>query len=243
MFKYIKFLSIGLLVVCVVAFMQSHKSKLHRVFKSQKDLFEQITANGKPDVKACYIQKGEVLAIRQVIAHTKLQGITEDDQKAFYINAHNISIIAELNEQFPISSLEEESSFFDSKTFLVAGEEYTLKTLRIYILTHFKDARMHFCLYLGGLSSPKIPTAAFYHQNIDKELTDIARAFVNNQTHVKVKTRSKMVLLPEFMKWNMTDFGVNNQQGFIKYLNQYRSIDNKIPTNYTVDFYPYSWKM
>jgi hypothetical protein len=243
MSKYIKFLSISLLVAVAFAFMQSHRHKLQVVFKNQKELLQQITLEGKPNLKQCYIQKGEVLGVRQMIAHTKLHGTTEANQKAFFINAYNFAVIAELNERFPINSIEETPTFFDSKTFLVAGQKFNLKSLHSYISKKWKDPRTHFALYIGGISSPEIPVAAFSHQNVDKKLTEITTGFINNMNHVKIKTRSKMVLLPEFMDWYSHDFKVKNKQDFLPFINQYRATNKKIPASYTVDFYPYSWKL
>lgn len=241
-----RFFTISLLVFSTIAllgFLQSNRHKVHILFKKQKHLFEDLTTEGRPDLKKCYIHKGQILGLRQITAHTSLHGLNLGDQQALYINAYNLAILAELNEHYPIQSIEEIPDFYNSQPFKVAKQSFNLKSLRTHLISQYRDPRIHFTLYLGGLSSPKIPTNAFSQKSFDKEISTITSDFLNNPQYVKVKSRSKMLLLPEFMLWYIKDFERADKQGYIQYINKFRKEDQQIPSSYTVDFYPYSWKL
>ena len=236
-------LLITLSAVFFFSFINSHRHKIQVLFKNEKALFENLTINGKPNLKACYIRKGEILGIRQSIAYFSEKGIEEHRKKGFFINAYNLAVLAELNEHYPIQSMEEAPAFFDSKDFLVAKKTYNLQSLRKHIVEKFEDPRIHFALYLGGNSSPNIPTHAFFRLQVDQALNEICTTFINDLSSVKIKTRSKMVLLPEFMLWNKADFNVKNDQEFLAFINLYRSKERQIPQEYKIAYYPYSWNL
>ena len=241
--KYFKVLLILLFVIITCSFFQSNRHKVHVVFKREKALFEKLATNGKPNLKLCYIHKGEILGLRQTVAHQSLNGVAQNEQKAFYINAYNLAVLAELNQYYPIQSLEDVPGFFNSNTFMVAKEKFNLKSLRLHIINKFQDPRVHFALYLGGLSSPKIPTSAFSHQEIDKKLDEISTSYINDLTYIKIKTRSKLILLPEFLFWNINDFNLKGKDEYVTYLNGFRTKAKQIPSGYKVRYYPYSWKL
>jgi hypothetical protein len=241
--KYFKILLILFVGTIIFSFYQSTRHRIQVIFKREKSLFEMITTDGKPNLELCHVYRGKILGLQQAVAYTSLDGIDLDIQKAFYINAYNLAVIAQLNEHYPFVSIEEIEGFFSFGEFLVAQKKYNIQSLRRYIVEKFNDPRVHFTLYLGGISSPKIPKSAFYHQQVEKQLVDITTAFVNDLSCVKIKTRSKMVLLPEFMLWSKKDFDIDDRQEFLKYINRFRSEAKQIPDNYVIDFYPYSWKI
>tara|TARA_B100000809_G_scaffold233972_1_gene251095 strand:+ start:943 stop:1677 length:735 start_codon:yes stop_codon:yes gene_type:complete len=238
-----KFLLLVVVSIILLSFTAAHRHKIQVLFKKEKTVFQQLTTNGIPNLKECYILRGEILGVRQNVAHFSLKDIDDNHKKAFYINAYNLAVLAELNEYYPIQSIEDAPDFFKSKDFMVAKKHYNLQSLRNYIIDSFHDPRIHFALYLGGISSPTIPSNAFYHEQINETLNKITTRFINDLTRVKIKTRSKMVLLPEFMLWNKENFNVKDDQAFLAYINTYRSKEKQIPKDYTIGYYPYSWKL
>jgi hypothetical protein len=229
--------------ITIVGFLQVNKNKVQTIFKREAAFFEKVTVQGKPDLGECYVYRGEMLGLRQAIAYFSLQGIDTNEQKAFYINAYNLAVLSELNEHFPIQSIEESPDFFNSQPFMVSKKQFNLRSLKRFIFDEFKDPRVYFALYISGISSPDITVSAFYREQVDKRLNKTTTSFINDMSRVKIKTRSKLVLLPEFMLWNKNDFGVKDDQEFLAYINQYRTKEKQIPVDYIVKFYPYSWKL
>ncbi len=239
--RYIKLLPVLMVGTVILGWVQTHRHKMHVLFKHEKALFEDVTVNGRPVLSLSLNKIEEIKDLKKTIAHISLKGISEDDTKAFYINAYNVAVIDELNRHPEIKTIENVADFYTSTRFMVAHKIVTLKSLRQYLMTEFKDPRIHFALHLGGLSAPLIPVEAFSHQKSNKQLDFITKKYVNDLTTVKVKSRSKLLLLPEFMKWNIIDFKARSPQQLLSYINKYRT--KKVPANYTVAFYPYSWKV
>ncbi len=172
----------------------------------------------------------------------KLLGVytpTDDqDKKAFLINAYNIFTIKQLADAYPIKSPQDINGFYDNKLVNVLGKRYSLNEIENNELRKvYNDPRFHFVLVCGALGCPPIINDVYSPEDLEKQLTTQTKLALNNNDFLKLE--GNKVLLSEIFKWYESDFKQN--QKVIEFINQYR--DTKIPTNYSIEYYPYDWRI
>jgi hypothetical protein len=75
------------------------------------------------------------------------------------------------------------------------------------------------------------------------QLNNQAKFALLDPTYVKVDEGQKSVKLPEIFKWYEGDFSTSGSgRTGVLYVNQFRK-DNRVPTWYTVEYYPYNWSL
>ena len=172
----------------------------------------------------------------------KMMGVyspkNDQDKKAFLINAYNIFAIKQLTDSYPIKSPQDLKGFYDNKIFDVLGKKLSLNDIEnIELRKVYKDPRLHFVLVCGALGCPPIINEAYTPENLEKQLSIQTKLALNNNEFLKIKGNT--VLLSEIFKWYEDDFTQN--QKVITFINQYREV--KIPIDYTIDYYPYDWRI
>jgi len=180
--------------------------------------------------------------INELDSIVKIVGVyspsNEEDKKTFLINAYNIFVIKQLTDAYPVKSPQDVKGFYDNKLFTVLGKKYSLNEIENNELRKvYKDPRFHFVLVCGALGCPPIINDVYTPENLETQLTTQTKLALNNNGFLK--TEDNKVLLSEIFKWYEDDF--TKQQKVIEFINQYREV--KIPTYYTIDYYPYDWRI
>jgi len=107
------------------------------------------------------------------------------------------------------------------------------------------DPRIHFALYCGNLSSPKL--AVFSSENIEEELENATKDFISHFTYIN--TTARVLYLHKVFQWYASDFA-ENERGVIDYVSTYLDVDQKGKLSfllqnsegYTIQ-YQYDWKL
>ena len=187
------------------------------------------------------IDKSKLNQITQQIAEADLSKANSTEKQAFYINAYNILVIKSLLDNNLPSSPLDVLGFFDAKKHKVAGEMLTLDQLEKGKLFGLKkDARFHFAVVCGAIGCPQLEPSAYTPSILNAQLNRQTKKALNNPNFTKVDDSAKKVQLSEIFKWYEADF-TQDGKSLIDYINQYR--DNPIPSDYTVEYYPYDWKI
>jgi len=164
--------------------------------------------------------------------------ISDQDKKAFLINAYNVFVIKQLVDAYPVKSPQDVSGFYDNKICNVLGKKFSLNEIENNELRKvYKDPRFHFVLVCGALGCPPIINDAYTPEKLETQLTVQTKLALNNNEFLKIE--GNKVFLSEIFKWYEEDF--TKQQKVIEFVNQYRDV--KIPTDYTIDYYPYDWRI
>lgn len=175
------------------------------------------------------------------IKHTGLAGRSAQYRYAFYLNAYNILVIANVVKHWPVDNPLEIPGFFDEIEFSVAGEQLTLNDVEHQkLLEAYKDPRIHFVLVCAGLGCPPLKPSAIIPSDVDNILEDRTSRAINTPLMVRPDHGRKIVYLSSIFDWYQDDFGPDTA-AVINYINQYR--DAPIPKNYKVEYTEYNWNI
>jgi hypothetical protein len=164
---------------------------------------------------------------------------TEDEKKAFWINAYNAHTIKMILNHYPVSSImdikENSQSAFDFKWIELGKTKISLNDIEnTKLRAVFKDPRIHFALNCASVACPILWNKAYTSQNMESALQNQAKKFINDKT--KNNFSKSRIEISELFKWYAEDFG-----DVIKFLNQYSTIS--IDEKSTIAFTTYNWKL
>lgn len=210
-------------------------------FTDADAFFKKHVTNGRVDYAAIKADPAELLDLVKQIGSYSLSGKSAADEKAFYINAYNVLMVASVVEKYPISKPTDVPGVFDSKKHTVAGSSLTLSDIENKKLRpKYKDARLHFALVCGAVSCPKLPSYAFMPAKLESQLDARTKLAMNDPTFIKVKTSDNKVLVSEIFTWYKEDFD-REASSVIEYINKFRT--QPIPADYKVSKYTYNWAL
>lgn len=214
---------------------------LSSFFKSADAFLKKYVSNGSVSYAKIKQNLPEAEVLYKQIGSIILAGVSDDMQKAFYINAYNIVVIYWVAKHYPLKSPLDNSGFFDKIKHTIAGEEMTLNSLEIKkLLLTYKDARFHFALACAAKSCPPLASFAYLPTTLDKQLNERTTAALNNPNWLKVNSAEKKVELSKIFEWYKKDFTAAGKTE-IEWINQYRK--EKISTSFSVGFYEYNWAL
>ncbi|GJL54896.1 MAG: DUF547 domain-containing protein [Nitrospirales bacterium] len=179
------------------------------------------------------------------VAPTQLP--TPNDRLAFWINAYNAFAIKGIVDGYSPSTFIGRYQYFINQRYSVGGETINLYDLeRGLLIPDFREPRIHFAIVCASQSCPKLRSQAFTGEQLDQQLTDSARQFINDPTKNRFDHHNKIAYLSKIFDWFMEDF-VNHSGSLTAYVAQY--IDNPtlahgLQTNtYDVQFLEYDWHL
>ena len=202
-------------------------------------LLESSVEDGRVDYKALSNNADQVKQLYQQVGSISLQGASDAEKKAFYINAYNIITIHQIIQNYPVKSPMDIDGFFDKKKHQVAGESLTLNQLeKERLLKNHFDPRAHFVLVCAAVSCPPLADFAYQADQIDQQIKQKTEEALNNPEFIRVDKSKKKVYISKIFDWYKADF-TKNEASVLQYINQYR--DEKIPESYRVGYYEYDW--
>ncbi|WP_373496130.1 DUF547 domain-containing protein [Aquiflexum sp.] len=172
---------------------------------------------------------------------------TKDQQLAYWINAYNAFTIKIIADNYPVESIKDLNPNLNipmvhtvwTKKFIRIGmEDVSLddiehKTIR----KEFEEPRIHFAVNCASVSCPPLQNEAFKAENLDSQLENAAKAFVNNPKYNKISKDKAEV--SQIFSWFKGDF--TNNGSLIDYLNKYSKV--KINSNAKVSNLKYDWAL
>ncbi len=179
------------------------------------------------------------------VAPTQLP--TPNDRLAFWINAYNAFAMKGIVDGYSPSTFTGRYQYFVSQRYAVGGETINLYDLeRELLIPDFREPRIHFAIVCASQSCPKLRSRAFYPDQIDQQLNDSARRFINDSTRNLFDRQKKIAYLSKIFDWFTEDF-VDHSGSLGKYLAQYvkdpelaQELENDL---YIIDFLDYDWSL
>lgn len=165
---------------------------------------------------------------------------TRESTLAYHINAYNaLSMYNVIDSGIPksLSGLRK-VWFFGFKKFPVGGKAMSLYAYENDVIRPMGDARIHFALNCMAVGCPRLPTAPFMTQELDKQLDREARRFFAEPRNLELVLATKTVRLSEILKFYQEDF-LRHSPNLIAYVSQYTH--RTIPEDYQVEFIDYDW--
>lgn len=151
------------------------------------------------------------LASLSNISKKEFQKFDENQKLAFLINAYNAFTIKLILNHYPLKSIKDIGSFFNSpwkkKFFTLLGEEMHLDGIGDDILReNFKEPRIHFAINCASLSCPSLMPFAFMGKKLNKQLAQATKSFLANSQKNRYDKKTKKLLLSKIFKWYKKDF-------------------------------------
>ncbi len=226
------------LLSTTISFAALGQSELSSFFQHSQDFLATHVEDGLVDYAQIKANTADLDLLQEEIANINLAGQDDKTVQAFYINAYNILVIAQVVEHYPLDSPLAVAGFFDRTRFAVAGEELTLNELeKERLLKRFGDSRFHFVLVCGALDCPPIIAEAYLPATLEAQLDRQTRLALNDSDFVRVDEQG--VALSQIFEWYASDFG-GNRASAIAFINEYRETPL---TDSKVRFYSYDWTL
>ena len=182
-----------------------------------------------------------------LMSSTDVKSLSRNDQYAFYINAYNAFTLKLILTRYPgINSIKEIGGFFSNpwkKKFIsLQGKTVNLDYIEHQVLRpQFKDPRVHFAINCASKSCPSLRNEPYEADQIEKQLDEQARAFINDKKHNYYK--EGYLYLSKIFDWFKDDFN-DNPLLFIK---QYADGDLKEKlrneSDIKINYLEYNWSL
>lgn len=164
----------------------------------------------------------------------------EEETMAFWINAYNAYTVKLILNNYPTSSIMKinDGKAWDLSFIKIAGKQYSLNNIEHDILrAKYKDARIHFAVNCASVSCPKLRNKAFTGANLNEQLDEMSRSFINNSA--KNSIASDHVKVSQLFNWYKGDFTMNGS--VIDFLNKYST--TKINSGASIQYMEYNWNL
>lgn len=132
---------------------------------------------------------------------------SRQDQLAFWINAYNAFAVKGILDGYSPASLWGRYRYFIGRDYRVGGSTINLYDLeRGVLIPQFHEPLMHFAIVCASASCPKLQPWAYRADQLDRQLDEAARAFVNDPTRNRFDRRQKVASVSMIFKWFEEDF-------------------------------------
>lgn len=183
---------------------------------------------------------------------TPVLSLNRNEQYAFWVNLYNaatIDLILDYQPETGIKEINISPGFFsvgpwDKKYLKVEGSEISLNTIEHNILRPiWKDPRTHYVLNCASVGCPDIPAAPVQAQELEQQLEEAARTYINHPRGVLID-QSGSVILSSIYDWFSEDFG-DTESTILTHLRRYATEDLKkrLEGVTEIDGYRYDWSL
>jgi hypothetical protein len=166
---------------------------------------------------------------------------TTADKVAFYSNVYNLYAIRMVIDHLPLDSIRDAGSLFTpvwkKPVGMLGGRSVTLDEIEHAILRPLGEARMHFAIVCASLSCPDLRREAFTAANLDAQLEDQTRRFLDNASK-GLHVEDTQVQVSRIFDWFEEDFA--SAGGVEAFLRRYRELPPQISLRAAI---PYNWNL
>ena len=172
---------------------------------------------------------------------------SKKDRLAFWINAYNAFAIKGILDGYSPKTWTGKYTYFVSRDYMVGEADVNLWSIeRDILIPRFREPRIHFAIVCASRSCPKLRSFAFLPDQLEQQLDDSARLFINDPTRNLFDREQKVAHLSKIFDWFTEDF-VSHAGSLTKYVAQYvddpqlaRELAND---TYEVKFLEYDWNL
>ncbi len=178
-----------------------------RNWLAYSQLLDRFVENGLVDYQALRQDRGPLDSLVAIIGSASLNGWSEDDKLAFYINAYNIITLRSIIDEYPVRSIRDIDGVWDGTAWPVAGQRMTLDFLEHELIrVRFDEARIHFALVCAAISCPPLQRWAYVGDSLDSQLEHVSAAFLNNTERNRLDPQRGRAELSRLFDWFRDDF-------------------------------------
>jgi hypothetical protein len=184
-------------------------------------------------------------------AATPISGYRRGEQLAFWANVYNAATVRLVLKHYPLRSIKNIGCLptwlgggpWNEKVIAVEGVELTLNDIEHRILRrNWRDPRIHYAVNCGSIGCPDLRSLPFSGPNIEAELDDAARQFINHPRGARVDGQ-RLVVCSIFV-WFKEDFG-GSDVGVIEHLRHYAAADlaSGLGLVQRINAHEYDWRL
>ncbi len=148
------------------------------------------------------------------VAPELLARMTENDRRAFWLNAYNALVLRTVINAYPIrgkattypaSSIGQLPGAFDKVGHRVAGRVLTLDEIE-NLIAAFGDARLLLALGRGSIGSPRLRSEVYHGARLEEQLNDAVKGFVRTGRNFRVDRDAGTVKITPLLSWRAPHF-------------------------------------
>lgn len=235
-------LSIGCLFLALYSIAQ--KAPSHQQW--DKLVKKYVNTGGLVNYKGFKSDKADLDAYLKTLSSNAPQNSwSENDQKAFWINAYNAYTVSLIISKYPVKSIKDiagkiykVNTPWDIKFITIGGKKYDLNNIEHGILRKkFNDPRIHFALVCAAMSCPRLRNDAYTGAELGKQLEDDGKDFLNDKS--KNRITAGKAELSKYFSWYKGDFTKNGS--LTDFINKYSQ--TKINGDAKIGSLDYNWSL
>ncbi len=166
---------------------------------------------------------------------------TENQKKAYFINAYNAYTIQLVVKHFPVESIKDIGGFLENvfkMNFIdFKGKMISLDDIEKGMLLTLGDPRVHFAVNCASFSCPKLDNKPYKPENLDQHLNQAATDFINSRLN---NLSPKKATISKIFKWYKSDFETANST-LIDFINKYSN--TKLNSDVQIEYLEYNWQL
>ena len=198
-----------------------------------------VGEDGRVDYRGFLDDRDALSAYLQTLAGTPPEGHwTNEARLAYFINLYNAGTIALILEHYPVKSIRDIDRPWAKKWIFIGDTRYSLGDIEHKILRKMGDPRIHFAIVCASVSCPRLQARAFTEAEVDTQLQEAARSFVNDPQRNRFGAGEAEV--SKIFQWFRKDF-VSPGTSLIDYLNAF--LDKPLEAGTPVQYLPYDWAL
>jgi len=208
------------------------------------DVLNDSVENGQVDYKAI---KNNPKYFSYLESLKEMRGFeNKNEELAYWINAYNALVIQGILDGGSPSSFFSRMSFFKKDKYEVNGKTISLFDIEHEIIIPLGEPRIHFAINCASSSCPKLTKQAYSAENLDEELTQAAKYFINDTMRNHFDETMNIASISKIFDWFESDF--TNHSGTVeKYISQYvndESVAKDLSDGkYKIKYLKYDWSL
>ncbi|EPR66166.1 Uncharacterized protein DUF547 [Cyclobacterium qasimii M12-11B] len=172
---------------------------------------------------------------------------SEAEQLAYWINAYNAYTIKLIINHYPVESIRDigpklsipiVNTVWHLEFFEIGGKPASLDEIEHKILRkEFDEPRIHFAINCASISCPRLWNRAYTAKNLDAELEQSARSFINDPNYNDLANNRAAV--SSLFSWFSSDFTKNGS--LVDFINQYAT--KPLNKDAEITYKDYNWNL
>lgn len=228
-------------VTCMVANTLYANNELHQPFT---DVLSESVNNGQVDYKAI---KNNPKYFSYLESLKQMRGFeNKNEELAYWINAYNALVIQGILNGGSPSSFFSRMRFFKKDKYQVHGQTISLFDIEHEVILPLGEPRIHFAINCASSSCPKLTQQAYSAENLDQELTQATKRFINDTMRNHFDETINIASISKIFDWFKSDF-TNHSGSVEKYIAQYvndESVAKDLSAGkYKIKHLKYDWNL
>ncbi len=172
---------------------------------------------------------------------------TREARLAFWINAYNAFAVKGILDRYSPETLWGRYRYFIGREYRVGGTTINLYDLeRQVLIEQFHEPLMHFAIVCASASCPKLQPWAYESAQLDRQLTQVAKAFINDPTRNRFDRTNKVASLSMIFQWFEKDFSgaAGSVLAYVaRYVDDAELAKELVQPGYRIEYLEYDWSL